>query len=377
MSISISLSPRIRKSPFFDATIDAGVKAFTVYNKTYLPIGYDDPEAEFWKLVNDVTLWDVTCQRVTEIAGPDAFTFMDMMTPRDMTKCRPGQCKYVLLTDQNGGIVNDPVLLQLSDDKYWLSAGDSDIQMWAKGIAVHSGLDVMISEPDVATLQIQGPKSAPLVEDLFGPAAMDIKYYDFLEMELAGSPVLLARTGWSAERGYEVYVRDTSCGKAVWDTITQAGEKYGIAPAVPSRIRRIEGGILDYNVDMDTTVNPFEIGMDRVVALDTGRSFIGSEALAKIRQTGITRKLVGVEIEGSPLKYNEQAWPVMDGDERIGDVTSCVFTPRQERNIGYAMVPLAYTDLGVTMAVETSEGRRQATVVEKPFVDPNKDLSKK
>lgn len=294
-----------------------------------------------------------------------------------MTRCKPGQCKYVLLTDQNGGIVNDPVLLQLSDDKYWLSAGDSDVQMWAKGIAVNAGLNVKISEPDVATLQIQGPKSAALVEDLFGSVALDIRYYDFMELELAGSPVLLARTGWSAERGYEVYVRDTSRGKEVWDTIMQAGQAHSIAPAVPSRIRRIEAGILDYNVDMDASVNPFEIGMERVVALDTGRPFIGGEALARIKQQGIGRKLVGVEIEGTPLKYNEHAWPVVDGEARVGEVTSCVFTPRQKRNIGYAMVPLALTELGATFVVETSDGTRQATVVEKPFVDPNKSLSRK
>ncbi len=377
MTLSISLSPRIRKSPFFESTIAAGAQAFTVYNKTYLPIAYDDPEAEFWKLVNNVTLWDVTCQRVTEIAGPDAFLFMDRLTPRDMSRCRPGQCKYVLLTDQQGGIVNDPVLLQLSEDKYWLSAGDSDVQMWAKGVAVHAGLDVRVSEPEVATLQLQGPKSAWLVEDLFGLVAMDLKYYEFIETELVGAPVLLARTGWSAERGYEIYLRDTSFGKEVWDIIMQEGGVYGIAPAVPSRIRRIEAGILDYNVDMDTNTNPFEIGMDRLVALDTGRAFIGSSALAKIKQEGVSRQLVGVEIEGDPLNYNEQSWPVLHGDRVIGKVTSCVYTPRQQRNIGYAMVYLPYTPLGTVFMVETSAGPRRATVVEKPFVDASKSLAKK
>jgi glycine cleavage system aminomethyltransferase T len=377
MTNTISLSPRIRKSPFFEATLEAGVKAFTVYNNTYLPIGYSDPESEFWKLVNDVALWDVTCQRVTEIAGPDAFKFMDSLTPRDMTKCRPGQCKYVLLTDQFGGIVNDPVLLQLSDDKYWLSAADSDIQMWCKGIAVNAGLDVTVCEPEVATLQMQGPKSAPLAEELFGPEAMDIKYYEFIETELAGSPVLLARTGWSAERGYEIYVRDTAKGRDVWDTVMKAGQAYGIVPAVPSRIRRIEAGILDYSVDMDTKTNPFEVGMDRVVTLDTGRPFIGDEALRKIRDEGICRKLVGVEIEGDPLSYNEHDWPVFADDKRIGQVTSTVYTPRGKRNIGYAMVPLAYTELGTTFRVETTDGNRQATVVEKPFTDANKSLARK
>ncbi len=377
MSLSISLSPRIRKSPFFEATVKAGAKAFSVYNKTYLPIGYQDPEAEFWKLVNDVTLWDVACQRVTEIARPDAFAFMDRLTPRDMTQCRPGQCKYVLLTDQYGGIINDPVLLQLDKDKYWLSASDNDIQLWAKGIAVHAGLDVHISEPEVATLQLQGPKSAPLIEDLFGPAAMAIKYYEFIKTTLAGSPVLLARTGWSAERGYEIYVLDTTLGPAVWDRLLQAGKRYGIIPAVPSRIRRIEAGILDYNVDMDSSTNPFEIGMARGVALNTGRPFIGKEALLRIQQQGLTRLLVGVEISGPPLPYNEEAWPVFHNQQRIGKVTSCVYSPRLQRNIGFALVALPHTKTGTKFMVETSDGPRSATVVAKPFVDTNKSLAKK
>lgn len=377
MSFSISLSPRIRKSPFFEATMKAGVKDFTVYNKTYLPIGYQDPETEFWSLINDVTLWDVTCQRITRIEGPDAFKFMDSLTPRDMTKCRPGQCKYVLLTNQYGGIINDPVLLQLNDDEYWLSAADSDILMWCKGVAVHAGLDVTVSEPDLATLQLQGPKSAALLEELIGPEVMDIKYYEFIESELAGSPILLARTGWSAERGYEIYVLDTSKGKDVWDTLMEAGKPHNIVPAVPSRIRRIEAGIMDYSVDMNTTTNPFEVGMDRVVALDTGRPFIGSEALAKIKSEGITRKLVGVEIEGDPLPYNEHTWDVFDGDTRIGDMTSAVYSPRLEKNVGYVMVGLDYIELGTTMTIVTINGPRKATVVDKPFTDPKKALAKK
>jgi len=376
MSLSISLSPRIRKSPFFEATVKAGAKTFSVYNKIYLPIRYQDPETEFWKLVNDVTLWDVTCQRVTEISGPDAFTFVDRLTPRDMTQCRPGQCKYILLTDQYGGIINDPVLLQLGKDKYWLSASDNDIQLWTKGIAVHADLDVHISEPEVATLQLQGPKSAPLITDLFGSSAMAIKYYEFIEAELAGSPVLLARTGWSAERGYEIYILDTTLGPTVWDRLLQAGERYGIIPAVPSRIRRIEAGILDYTVDMDSSTNPFEIGMERGVALNTDRPFIGKEALLRIQQQGISRQLVGVEIAGPPLSYNEQAWPVFCNKQPIGKVTSCVYTPRQQRNIGYALVGLAHTKTGTTFMVETSDGPRSVTVVTKPFVDASKSLAK-
>jgi len=339
-------------------------------------MGYTSPEEEFWKLINDVTLWDVTCQRVTEISGPDGFKFMDMLTPRDMTKCRIGQCKYIVMTDQYGGILNDPVVLRLDENTFWLSAADGDILMWAKGIAVNSGLNVVVREPEVATMQLQGPKSYPLAVELFGPQVDDIKYYEFIETQIAGCPVILARTGWSAERGYEIYVRDLAFGEKVWNTVMAAGETYGITPAVPSRIRRIEAGILDYSVDMDTDTNPFEVGLDRMVALDTGRHFIGKTALEKAKKEGLSRKLVGVQVGGEPLAYNEHAWPVTKNGEQIGEVTSIVYTPRMEINIGYAMVPMAYTDLGTTFTVETIKGPRTATVVERPFVDPKKSLSK-
>jgi glycine cleavage system aminomethyltransferase T len=372
----ISASPRIQRSPFYEATMRYGALGFSVYNKMYLPTGYSSPEREFWSLVNDVTLWDVAVQRIVEITGPDAFAFTNSLTPRDLTKCNVGNCKYVLITDQYGGILNDPVLLRLDENRFWLSRADSDILMWAKGVAVNSGFDVTISEPPVATLQIQGPKSAEVVEKLFGSSALDIKYYDFQETSLVGAPVVLARTGWSAERGYEVYLRDTSKATEVWDTIMAAGEEFKMVPAAPNRVRRIEGGILDYSVDMDGLTNPFEIGMDRLVHLDQYADFIGKPALKAIHEAGITRKLVGVELDGGPLAYNEAPWAVIDGDKQVGKLTSCVYSPRLKKNIGFVMVSLPYTSLGTPFSVATNEGIRGATVVPMPFFDPKKHLSR-
>jgi len=375
-SAKISLSPRIRKSPFFEATERAGALAYTVYNKTYMPIGYGDPEAEFWKIVRDVTLWDVAGQRVVEIAGPDAFTFTDRMTPRDLSKCQVGQCKYVLITNPDGGILNDPVLLRLAEDRFWLSRADGDILSWAQGLAVNSGLDVDIREPQTATLQLQGPKSAAVAEALFGPEVAAMRYYDFIETSLCGAPVLLARTGWSAERGYEIYLRDTTRGVEVWDAVMAAGAPHGIVPAAPSRIRRIEGAILDFSVDMDEGTNPFEIGLERLVDLDGDRDFIGKAALQQVARDGITRRLVGVELDGTPVAYNEQPWPVRADGQMAGQVTSCVYSLRLERNIGYAMLRLDAADLGHELQVETPDGARPAKVVEMPFVDPRKALAR-
>lgn len=377
MSKQISLSPRIKKSPYYEATVRQGALGFSVYNKMYLPIGYDDPEKEFWSLVNDVTLWDVAVQRIVEITGPDAFEFTNMLTPRDLTKCKVGNCKYVLITDQNGGILNDPVLLRLDENHFWLSRADSDILMWAKGVAVHSGLDVNISEPDVAAMQVQGPKSVEVIKKLFDPEALDLRYYDFMETTLFGFPVILARTGWSAERGYEIYLRNTEKAEQVFEGILDIGSEFNIKPIAPNRIRRIEGGILDYGVDMDENTNPFEIGMDRLVGLDQAQAFIGMDALKKVKEEGITRKLAGVILDGDPLDYNEAPWLVFNGSEEVGKLTSCVYSPRVEENIGYVMVPKEFTELGTLFTIMTNKGARKAKIVEMPFYDPNKTLARK
>lgn len=372
---SAGLSPRIRKSPFYAATLRYGVRGFSTYNRMYLPMGYDAPQSEFWHIVNDVTLWDVSAQRIVEITGPDAFRFTDLLTPRDLSRCRVGQCKYVLITDAEGGIVNDPVLSRIGEHHFWLSRADSDLLLWARGVATFAGMDVSIREPDVAPLQLQGPKSRPLVHDLFGEAADRLAYYECMQTQLDGIPVLLARTGWTAEVGYEIYLRDCSRGDALWEAIMRAGRPYGISPAAPSRIRRIEAGILDYGVDMSTQTNPFEVGLERLVNLEGPADFIGKAALARIRAAGVSRKLVGVEIHGPPLgAYNEDPWPARVGTQHIGELSSCIYSPRLEKNIGYVMAALGQSALGSELVIESPGGPYRATVVRKPFFDPDKKL---
>ncbi len=367
---------RLKRSPYFDATQRAGCWGYTVYNHTFLPIGYDDLEREYWKLLNDVTVWDVSVERNTEISGPDGYKLMSLLTPRDMSKCRVGYGKYVLLTDEQGGIVNDPVLLRLEENRFWLAAADSDVLLWAKGVAYGSGLDVQILELDVAPMQIQGPKSRQLVQDLFGERIVGLSYYQFFEARLGTIPVIVTRTGWTGELGYELYLLDPSRGTDLWARVMEAGSRYGIAPTGPSDIRRIEAGILNYGIDMTIETNPYEVGLERLVDLEKPEPFIGREALQRVKASGVQKKLAGVEISGAKLDLNMTRWPVRAGAAEVGRITSAVYSPRLEKNIGYAMLPTGHAALGTQLVVETPDGERAATVVQMPFIDPTKAVAK-
>ena len=374
----LGISPRTRKSPFFEATRRSGCKAYYVYNHMYLPAIYVDPVEDYWRLVEDVTLWDVGVERQVEITGPDAARFAQYLTPRNLAKCAVGQCKYVLITAEDGGIVNDPVLLRLGENHFWLSLADSDVLLWARGLALHSGMDVRIREPDVSPLQVQGPKSPDLLRDLFGDWVTGLRYYWFREAELDGMPVVVARTGWTALLGYEIYLRDGGYAEQLWETILKAGKPYNIAPTGPSSFRRVEAGILNYGVDMSLEENPYEVGLGRLVDLDHDADFVGKEALMKVAAVGPKRCLVGVKIDGNPLPgyYNEHPWPLLGLPEMPGrlsnKVTSCVYSPQLKKNIGIAMVPMDHTRVGIRLTVATPDGERQATVVPMPFIDPQK-----
>lgn len=373
---TIQRGARLRRSPFFEATLRDGCRAYTVYNHMFLPTRYGELEREHDALLNGVTVWDVSVERQLEIKGPDGFAFANLLTPRDLSQCAVGQGKYVVMTADDGGIINDPVLLRLGDNHFWLAAADSDILLWAKGVAYNSGMDVELGEPDVSPMQIQGPKSKPVVQALFGDRVLELGYYYFLETELDGIPVIVTRTGWSGEVGFEVYLRDGSRGLDLWDRVMEAGKQYGIVATGPSDIRRIEAGILNYGIDMTLDTNPYEVGLGWLVDLDQDADFVGKQALATIKRDGVSRKLVGVEIAGAPLDLNMTRWPISQNGTGGGWVTSAVFSPRLGKNIGYAMVPIALAEHGTMLSVETADGTRTATVVPKPFVDPKKDLPK-
>jgi aminomethyltransferase len=367
---------RLRRSPFFEATQRHGPKGFTVYNHTLFPTHYDDFEAEYRHLLEHVTLWDVAVERNVEITGPDGFRFAQLLTCRDLLRCAVGQGKYVLITAPDGGILNDPVMLRLDENTFWFALADSDVLLYAFGLAAHAGLDVEIREVDAAPLQIQGPRSKDVVSDLLGPDILDLRYYWFTRTEVDGIPVIVTRTGWTSEVGYEVYLLDPERGVDLWERIMEAGRPYQIRPTGPSDIRRIEGGIFNYRADMDWTTNPYELGLDRLVDLDMDAEFMGKDALRRIRDRGVDRKMVGVEIAGGRLEMNETRWPVESDGQRLGTVTSAIYSPRLERNIGFAWVPVELSDLGTRLSVDTADGRRDATVVRMPFVDPGKQIPK-
>ena len=366
---------QIRKSPFFDATVRWGATGFSVYNHMYIPRDFGDPEKNFWNLVNDAILCDVAVERQVEITGPDAFQFIQLLTPRDLSKLSVGQCKYVLITNEKGGILNDPVLLRLDENHFWLSLSDSDILLWAQGVAVNSGLNVSINEPDVSPLQLQGPKSREIMVKLFGESIRDLKYYWLKELELDGIPLVVSRTGWSTELGYELFLRDGTQGDKLWEMIMMAGNEYGLQPGHTSSIRRIEGGMLSYHADADIHTNPFEMGLERLVSLDSDINFIGKKALIEIQKKGIKRQQIGLEIEGDSLTGpNTIFWEIFCDDKIIGKVTSAVFSPRLKKNIALAMVDKNFIKIGLKVSVEINGDSREAIIVEKPFFDPKKSL---
>ena len=367
---------QIRKSPFFDSTVKWGATGFSVYNHMYIPRDFGDPEKNFWNLVKTAILCDVAVERQVEITGPDAYKFIQLLTPRDLTKLAIGQCKYVLITNSDGGILNDPVLLRLAENHFWLSLADSDVLLWAQGVAVNSNLDVKITEPDVSPLQLQGPNSGEIMVKLFGESIRDLKYYWLREINLDSIPLIVSRTGWSSELGYELYLRDGSKGNELWEKIMSAGKDFGLQPGHTSSIRRIEGGMLSYHADADINTNPFELGLDRLVSLDSDINFIGKDALKKIKQEGIKRKQVGLEIDCSDLKGpNTTFWTLFSETKKIGKVTSAVFSPRIKKNIALAIVDIEFSQINTELNVQINEEKFKCVVVEKPFFDPKKKIT--
>ena len=367
---------QIRKSPYFDSTVKWGATGFSVYNHMYIPRDFGSPEQNFWNLIQTAILCDVAVERQVEITGPDAYKFTQLITPRDLSKLAIGQCKYVLITNNEGGILNDPVLLRLAENHFWLSLADSDVLLWAQGVAVNSGLNVQIKEPDVSPLQLQGPNSGEIMVKLFGEDIRKLKYYWLREYNLDGIPLIVSRTGWSSELGYEIYLRDGSKGNELYEKIMEAGKTHGIQSGHTSSIRRIEGGMLSYHADADINTNPFELGLDRLVNLDTDINFVGKDALKKIKQDGIKRKQVGIEIDCEPLTGpNTTFWELQKDNKKIGKVTSAVYSPRLKKNIALAMVEIQQTEIGNKFDVISNEGKFNCTVVEKPFYDPKKKIA--
>jgi len=379
-AVELPLDPGYRRSPYFAATLDHDCRQFGVYNHELLPSHYpwsDDPVEEYRHLVEHVVLWDVGAQRIIEISGPDAEAFADRLTCRDLRGgCDVGQCKYAPLIAADGGIVNDPVLLRLEADRFWLSLADSDAGLWARGIASQSPEEVTVSEPGVAPLQVQGPKAKAVVESLFGADVRSLDYYRCTETTLGDIPVAVSRTGWTGEVGYEVYLKAPDRGGELWTAIMDAGEPYDIRPIGPSEIRRTEAGIYSYGQDFDIDDTPFEVtGLEDLVEFTDGPSFVGEDALRAVQAAGVDRKLVGFETDERFEHALATYWPAARDGERVGRATTAVRSPRLGATIGYVWVPIDLADPGTDLRLEGPGGHSyDVTTASLPFYDPEKEI---
>ncbi len=377
LPLMIGIGSRVRKSPYYESTLKYGVTGFTVYNKMYLPTGFSDPSKEYESLINDVTFGDFAAERQIEVSGPDAYKFVRYIQPRNLDKCDIGSCKYIILTDMDGGIINDACLLRLEEDKFWISPGDGDVILWLQGIAINSGMKVEIHEPDVSPLQISGPKSGRLIQKLFNGEHDDLGYYQAKQTSLDDIPMVIARTGWSGELSYELYLQDRTLGNKLFEMVYDAAKEFNGRVIAPNIIRTIEGGLLSYGGDFGREHNPYTIGLDRLVNLDQEDDFIGKEALKVIKEKGPTKMLVGIELEGDPIiKAPENFWPVNNSDNnKIGRVSRAFFSPRLKKNIGLAIVDIDYADEDTQFYVATPNGDLQSTVVSMPWFKAEKDTN--
>tara|TARA_R110002094_G_scaffold146531_1_gene135862 strand:+ start:1082 stop:2188 length:1107 start_codon:yes stop_codon:yes gene_type:complete len=353
MTFSIGIGPNNRKSCYFDATVADGVQSFSVYNHMFIPAHFGDPAAEYDRLMRGVAMWDVAAQRQVEISGPDAAALIQYLTTRDMAKTKIGQGRYVPLCDHAGTLINDPVLLMLAQDRYWLSIADSDIALWASAIAAERGLDVQVFEPDVSPLAVQGPKAEDVIAGLFGNWVRDLKYFGFQQTDLDGIPLVLARSGWSKQGGFELYLQDSTHGTDLWMRVKAAGKSHGIGPGAPNDLERLESGLVSYGADGRVQVNPcnpFEIGLGKLVDFDKG-DFVGKAALQKIASVGITRQRMGFIIDGGPVLHFEENVPVKTANgTTVGILSEATFSPRKAANIGVGMLQAGVAnDLTVTI----------------------------
>ena len=368
-SSQLVFNPRVRKSPFFISTMNHGASAFTIYNHMYLPISYEGVIEDYNKVLNGVQLWDVGVERQIQIKGPDAEALAQFLTPRDIKKCAVGQAMYAPFLDFNGGFLNDPVMLKISEDCFWFSIADGDSLLWVQALAAGYKFDVVVDEPDVSPLQVQGPNSAKLMSKVFGDWIDDLGFYKFKEVNHNGIPMVIARMGYSRELCYEIFLQDHSKGNQLWEILWEAGKDLNISPGGPNIILRLEGGILSYGGDFDRSNNPFEVGLEWMIDLNQEDDFIGKEALSEIKFKGPTKKLMGAEIEGDPINYsNQEHLPVSVNGKNIGTMNTMTYSPRLDKNISYVFLDIKYAKVGQEIIISLPDEDLKARVVDIPWL---------
>jgi len=364
----ITPTTRHRRSPYFDATVAAGVTGFSTYNRMLLPTGYGDPEGEYRRLINGVQQWDVAAQRQVQLTGPDAARLAQILAPRDLSKCAEGRGKYVALCDHSGILLNDPVLLKLADDRFRFSIADSDMLFWARAISAERGLNVTIDEPDVSPLAVQGPLAEDVIASIFGDWVRALKLFWFRETEVEGIPVILARSGWSKQGGYELYLMDGAKGTALWNIVREAGKPWDIGPGAPNHTERIESGLLSWGGDTDDRTNPFEVRMGRYVDLGVPDDVVGIQALRRIHEEGPARHQLGIILEGEEPASNSPLWrDLLRDGHKVGDMTNGTWSPRLKRSIGFALVSREFVAGDVAMVMRDDK-QIVGTLTALPFI---------
>lgn len=358
----ISLSRRLRRTPFSDGVEAAGAKAYTVYNRMLLPTLFESVEADYRHLKDHVQVWDVACERQVELRGPDATRLMQMLTPRDLRGMLPGQCFYVPIVDETGGMLNDPVAVKLSDDRWWVSIADSDLLLWIKGLANGYRLDVLVDEPDVSPLAVQGPKANDLMARVFGDRVRDIRFFKFDMFQFEGRDLAVARSGYSKQGGFEIYVEGGDIGMPLWEALFAAGEDLQVRAGCPNLIERIEGGLLSYGNDMTDDNTPHECGLGKFCNTHTAIGCIGRDALLRVAKEGPVQQIRPIAIEGDAVPPCDRPWPMYSEGKRVGQVTSTAWSPDFETNVSIGMLRLSHWDPGTRVEVETPDGMRRATV---------------
>ncbi len=335
----ITPSARLRPSPYYEATLAEGVCAFTTYNHMLMPTSYGKPLEEYWRLINGVSQWDVAVERQVQLRGPDAGRLAQILAPRDLSQTKVGQGKYVPLVNHEGVLINDPICLKLAEDLYWLSIADSNIWFWASAIAAERGLRVDVSEPDVSPLAIQGPKAEDVVAHLCGDWVRGLKYFWFREFDLHGIPLVVARSGWSKQGGFELYLRDGSQGTKLWNLVKEAGQPWGIGPGNPNWSERVESGLISFGGDTDGQTNPYEVRMGKYVDLHVPDDTVGIQALRRIAAEGPKRHSLGIILDaGDPVTPGFLWNPIYKDGVKVGDLTNCIFSIRMQKNLGFALI---------------------------------------
>ena len=363
----ISKSRRVRSTPFTKKIEEQGVKSYTVYNHMLLPTSFSNVDEEYLHLKKDVQLWDVSVQREIEISGKDAHQLVQLMTCRDLSKSKVGSCYYVPLIDSNGGMVNDPLIYKLEDNIWRVCIADSDVLLYAKGIAAGKKLNVKIFEANIDTLAVQGPKSFKLMEDVFGEEISKLKFFKYDFFKFKNNKFLISRSGFSKQGGYEIHVENVKAGLELYDYFFEVGKKYNIKPGAPNHAERIEGGLLSYGNDMLISDNPFECGFEKLVHLNDNVEFIGKDSLKKILKNGIKRKLMGVKINSDTLNLTSEDL-LNKKKQIIGNLRSAAFSPTFKKIVGIAMINKEYCKNNEIFNINLNDNLVDGEVCELPII---------